>query len=108
MSISGSLVRAMFAAGLAVCASCSRPGATQHSSPPPAPMFAAFEVAFGRPAPYATIDDSGDHVVYRPQALVALRPGVVALISKREIPGGCKACAGGLSVNYLRSGPGGF
>src|SRR5437588_540717 len=105
MSINGRVLRA---AVLIACASCSRPGGGGQTSSVREPMFVAFEAAFGKPAPYETIDDSGDHVVYRPQALVALKPGVVALISKREIPGGCKACAGGLAVNYLATGPDGF
>jgi hypothetical protein len=75
MSISCSSFRASMAVAMIVCASCGRPGATQGKSASPEPMSAAFEVAFGKPAPYATIDDSGDHIVYRPRALIALQPG---------------------------------
>jgi hypothetical protein len=71
-------------------------------------MLDAFTVAFGRPAPFATLDESGDHVTYTPQALVDVGPGVVALISKSEISEGCKACAGALTIDYLRRGPAGF
>jgi len=88
-------------------------GACGPSSPagkPPAsgPMYQAFEVAFGKPAPWSTIDDGGDHIVYSPQALIDLRPGVVALISAKRIPGGCKSCGGALAINYLRRDPSGF
>ena len=95
------------ACGLLALAACgpSGPPAKPRAS---GPMYDAFEVAFGKPAPYSTLDDSGDRIVYSPQALIDLRPGVVALISKQEIPGGCKSCGGALAVNYLKRGPSGF
>ncbi len=71
-------------------------------------MFQAFAVAFGKPAPYATLDDGGDRVVYSPQALIDVAPTVVALVSKGELPGGCEACAGALTIHYLKHGPLGF
>ena len=76
--------------------------------PPRDALHQAFEAAFGKPAPYATIDDSDDHVVYAPQALIDLRPGVFALVSKKEIPDGCRRCGGALGVDYLRRTPAGF
>ena len=94
-------------AGALACAACGGPSA----SAPPAPSDAlheAFEAAFGKPAPYASLDDSGDRVVYTPQALISVAPGTVALVSKGEIPGGCKACAGSLNIDYLRQSPAGF
>ena len=80
------------------------------SAPPPPDdaLHQAFEAAFGKPAPYETIDDSDDHVVYSPQALIALKPGVVALVSKKEIPGGCRRCGGALGIDYLRKTTTGF
>ena len=96
------------AAAMIVFGSCS-PKPTTHGPPPPSgPLQDAFTVAFGKPAPWATLNDDGDHVVYTPQALIEVGPGVVALVSKEEIPGGCKACAGSLTIDYLRRGSAGF
>lgn len=108
MSMRGFAVRLAAAAALmAACACTQRPAA--HAPPPPnGPLQDAFTVAFGKPAPYATLNDDGDHVVYSPQGLVDVGSGVVALISKQEIPGGCKACAGSLTIDYLRRGPQGL
>lgn len=78
---------------------------------PPAggtPLEDAFLAAYGKPAPYETIDDSGDHVTYTPQALEDVSPGVVALISKGEIADGCYACGGALSIDYLRHDTAGY
>lgn len=80
------------------------------ASPPTGgtPLTDAFVAAFGKPAPFETIDDSGDHVIYSPQAIEEVAPGVVALISKGEIPDGCQACGGSLSINYLRHDTAGY
>src|SRR5580658_7198518 len=98
MRMRGSLARmaAVALAALSVIGACSQKPAAHGAPPLSGPLQDAFTVAFGKPAPYATLDDDGDHVVYSPQALVDVAPGVVALISKEEIPGGCKACAGSL------------
>ena len=72
------------------------------------PLHQAFEAAFGKPAPFETIDASDDHVVISPQALIDLRPGLAALVSKKEIPGGCRKCGGALEVDYLRRTAAGF
>lgn len=37
-----------------------------------------------------------------------MTPGVAALIAKEEIPGGCRACGGALTIVYLKHGPAGF
>jgi hypothetical protein len=112
MSIRNPVVRlaaAIAFAALIITGACNQKPAADHGPPPPSgPLQGAFTVAFGKPAPYATLDDDGDHVVYSPQALIELDSGVVALISKEEIPGGCKACAGSLTIAYLRRGPSGF
>ena len=108
MRVATSFARFAAAALLLAVAGCGRNPATRGPPPPSGPLQTAFTVAFGKPAPYATLDDDGDHVVYSPQALVELDPGVVALISKEEIPGGCEACAGSLTIAYLRRGPSGF
>ena len=100
--------RSVFAViGLAMLVAGCAPRA---SAPPPArdAVHQAFVAAFGKPAPYETIDDSDDHVVYAPQALIDVAPGVVALVSKKEIPGGCRRCGGSLGVDYLRRAPAGF
>jgi hypothetical protein len=73
-----------------------------------APLQDAFLAAYGKPAPYETIDDSGDHVIYTPQALKEVAPGVVALISKGVIPDGCYACGGSLSIDYLKHDAAGY
>lgn len=82
---------------------CSGAASPERSAPPRArdALHQAFESAFGKPAPWATIDDSDDHVIFSPQALIDLRPGVVALVSKKEIPDGCKRCGGSLTIDYL-------
>ena len=98
---------ATLTAAIAGC-SCSPKPAANGPPPPHGPLQDAFTVAFGKPAPYATLNDDGDHVVYAPQALIELNPAVVALVSKEEIPGGCEACAGSLTIDYLRRGPAGF
>jgi hypothetical protein len=95
---------AALALGFALLCACGRHQPRQAASP----LLDAFAVAYGQPAPYATVDDSGDHVTYRPQSLVDVAPGVVALISKSEIPGGCKACGGALSVHYLKHDASGY
>jgi hypothetical protein len=86
-------------------------GCQPKATAPPPPRDAlhhAFEAAFGKPAPLATIDDSDDHVVYTPQALIDVGPGVVALVSRKEIPDGCRRCGGALGVDYLKRTPAGF
>ena len=72
------------------------------------PLGGAFLAAYGRPAPYATLDDSGDHVTYSPQVLEDVAPGIVALVAKGEIAGGCRKCSGSLSITYLRRDASGF
>jgi hypothetical protein len=89
---------------LGACGQGGPPGKPAASGP----MYQAFEVAFGKPAPYSTIDDGGDRIVYNPQALIDLQPGVVALISAKRIPRGCRSCGGALAINYLRRDPSGF
>lgn len=108
MSIQACVVRVAVAAAVVAGCSCSPKPAAHGPVPPSGPLQEAFTVAFGKPAPYATLNDDGDHVVYAPQALIELGPGVVALVSKEEIPGGCEACAGSLTIDYLRRGPAGF
>ncbi len=106
----------MKARGRGTCAAVaiflSMAGFSPETTTPPTPardaLHQAFEAAYGKPAPYATIDDSDDHVVYSPQALIDVAPGVVALISKKEIPDGCRRCGGALGVDYLRHTPTGF
>jgi hypothetical protein len=93
---------------LAACASCSPRDSARRAPGTGGVLGDAFAVAFGKPAPYATLDDDGDRVVFTPQALVDLSSGVVALISKEELTEGCKACAGSLTIDYLRRGPSGF
>jgi hypothetical protein len=106
-SVAGPATTIAFAA-LIVMGACSQRPAVHGPPPPSGPLQDAFTVAFGKPAPYATLSDDGDHVVYSPQGLIDLDSGVVALISKEEIPGGCGACAGSLTIAYLRRGPSGF
>jgi hypothetical protein len=108
MRIQVSGARLATAAALIVLGSCSPKPATHGPRPPSGPLQDAFTVAFGKPAPWATLNDDGDHVVYTPQALIEIGPGVAALVSKEEIPGGCEACAGSLTIDYVRRGPGGF
>jgi len=88
--------------------SCSPKPTVHGPAPPGGPLQDAFTVAFGKPAPWTTLDDDGDRVVYTPQALIDVAPGVAALVAKEEIPGGCEACAGSLTIAYLRRGPEGF
>lgn len=94
------------ALALAVLSACSQSPAAKSGAT--GPLAGAFQAAFGKPAPYATIDDSGDNVTYTPQALDDVAPGVVALISKGEIPSGCFACAGSLSIDYLKHDASGY
>jgi hypothetical protein len=96
------------AATLSVASACSEKPAAHGPPAPSGPLQDAFTVAFGKPAPYATLNNDDDHVIYSPEALIDVAPGVVALIAKEEIPGGCKACAGSLTIAYLRRGPSGF
>ena len=103
-----SLFWAVACAALVVCASCGQGPASGSAAPTGTTVADAFAVAFGKPAPYATVNDGGDHVVYTPQALLDVSPGVVALVSKEEIPDGCKGCAGALTIDYLKRGPSGF
>jgi hypothetical protein len=108
MRIQVGAARLAAAAAIVALGSCNPKPGTHGPPPPSGPLQDAFTVAFGKPAPWATLNDDGDHVVYTPQALIELSPGVVALVSKEEIPGGCKACAGSLTIDYLRRGPAGF
>jgi hypothetical protein len=93
---------------LAMLGACSQ--APKAATPPTggAPLQDAFLAAYGKPAPYESIDDSGDHVTYTPQALEDVAPGVVALISKGEIADGCYACGGSLSIDYLKHDAAGY
>jgi hypothetical protein len=95
-------------AALSIAGACARKPAAHGPAAPSDPLQDAFTAAFGKPAPFETLDDSDDHVVYSPQALIDLGPGVVALVSKEEIPGGCEACAGSLTVAYLKRDASGF
>jgi len=103
-------VRAMPLAGLslALLAACSPSPTGVRGGAVGTPLEAAFLAAYGQPAPYTTIDDSGDHVTYSPQALEEVAPGVVALIAKGEIPDGCRACGEDLSIFYLQHDASGF
>lgn len=67
-------------------------------------LLEAFRVAYGGPAPVTLTNDNGEELELSPQAFVNIQPGVVALISKAETPGGggCHACYGELSIRYLR------
>jgi hypothetical protein len=67
-----------------------------------ADLLLAFKSAFGQPAPYTQTSEDGSELVFAPAAFVNLQPGIVALISKAEIPDGCHACSGHLSIHYLR------
>jgi hypothetical protein len=93
---------------LAMLGACSQAptGASQPAGG--TPLTDAFLAAYGKPPPYETIDDSGDHVTYTPQALEDVAAGVVALISKGEIVDGCYACGGSLSIDYLRHDAAGY
>jgi hypothetical protein len=93
---------------LIMLSACSQ--APTSAAPPTGgtPLQDAFLAAYGKPAPYETIDDSGDHVTDTPQALEDVAPGVVALISKGEIAYGCYACGGSLSIDYLRHDAAGY
>jgi len=103
-----SAASATLAITLVIGAACSQRPSGAKPDAADGPMFEAFRVAFGKPAPYTTVDDSGDHVTYSPQALVDVAPGVAALISKSEIADRCQACAGALSIDYLQRGGAGF
>ena len=92
--------------GLALLAACSP--AAKSVGAVGTPLERAFQAAYGAPAPYTTLDDSGDHVTYSPQAIEEVAPGVVALIAKGEIEGGCRACGGALSIFYLKHDASGF
>jgi len=93
---------------LVLLAACSQGGAGKSEAVGGTPLQGAFLAAYGAPAPYTTIDDSGDHVTYSPQALEDVAPGVVALIAKGEIADGCRACAGSLSISYLKHDAAGY
>ena len=108
MRMTARLARIAATAAVIAAAACSQKPAAHGPQRASGPLQDAFKIAFGKPPPYATLDDDGDHVVYSPQALVDVGPGVVALVSKEEIPGGCKACAGSLTIAYLKRGPAGF
>lgn len=97
---------AVVAASVSLCA-CG-PGWPTSPPKPPTPMQAAFATAFGKPPPYSTLDESGDRVTYAPEALIDVAPGVTALISEGALAEGCKACAGALTIDYLRRSPDGF
>jgi hypothetical protein len=99
---------AAVAIALIACCSCAPHPSGPKPSPAVAAMLDAFTVAFGHAAPYSTLDESGDHETYAPQALVDVAPGVAALISRSENSEACKACAGALTIDYLRRGPSGF
>lgn len=100
--------RAGLSFALIFLSACSQRPAAKSGPPPGTPLGDAFLVAYGKPAPWATLDDSGDHVIYTPQALEDVAPGVVALIVKSEIPDGCRACGGALSISYLKHDAAGF
>lgn len=100
-------IRLAAAVALIAGSACQKPAV--HGPPAPSgPLQEAFTVAFGKPGPWATLDDDGDHVVYTPQALIDVAPGVAALVARQEIPGGCKGCPGSLTIAYLKRGPTGF
>jgi hypothetical protein len=92
---------------VALLAACSQTS-TNGGGAVGTPLERAFQAAYGAPAPYTTIDDSGDHVTYSPQAIEEVAPGVVALIAKGEIDNGCRACGGALSIFYLKHDAAGF
>jgi hypothetical protein len=104
MRIKASTGQVAFIIALAALCSCGPHPAPHKPSAAQAAELDAFTVAFGRPAPYATLDESGDRVTYVPQALVDVAPGVIALISKGEVAERCKACAGALTIDYLKRG----
>lgn len=54
--------------GLIAGGSCTPRPSADKAAAPRGVLYDAFAVAFGKPAPYATVDESGDHVVYNPQA----------------------------------------
>jgi len=101
-----SMPRAGLSLALVILSACSQSPAGK--SVARGPMADAFLAAYGQPAPYATLDDSGDHITYSPQALEDVAPGVVALIAKGEIADGCRKCSGGLSIYYLRRDASGY
>jgi hypothetical protein len=91
---------------LVVLGGCSQGPAGSSGSA--GPLADAFLAAYGQPAPYATLDDSDDHITYTPQALEDVAPGVVALIAKGEIAEGCRKCSGSLSIYYLKRTAAGY
>jgi hypothetical protein len=99
---------AAVALALLAGAGCAPKPAAPKLAPAQAAMRDAFIAAFGRPPPWATLDEGGDQVTYRPQGLVDLSPGVTALISVGELPADCKLCAGALTIDYLRRDGAGF
>ena len=99
---------ALSALGLAALSACGPTPGAKAPAAPRGPMFDAFAVAYGKPAPYQSLDESGDTVVYTPQKLIEVAPGVVALISRSDLPSRCKACAGAIDIHYLKQGPDGF
>lgn len=104
-----------FAVVLMSCGQPSHSGAQTEPAPPTpivvtatpesgGSLLEAFRVAYGGPAPLMLTSESGEELEFSPQAFVNIQPGVVALISKAETPGGggCHACYGDLSIRYLR------
>jgi len=108
MNVANSMSRAGLSLALAALTACSQSPAGKSVVTGGTPLLDAFLTAYGKPAPYTTLDDSGDQVTYSPQALEDVAPGVVALISKGEIPNGCRACGGALSINYLKHDASGY
>jgi hypothetical protein len=108
MSGARGISRAGLSLALVLLSACSQSQPGKPVATGGTPLLDAFLVAYGKPAPYTTLDDSGDHVTYSPQALETVAPGVVALIAKGEIPGGCRKCGGSLSIYYLTRDASGY
>jgi hypothetical protein len=81
-----------------------------------ADLLEAFHEAFGQAAPYrATIPTSEGSLEHRldfsPLAFINIAPDVVALVSRgegRDTDYSCHACAGAMTMHYLKRGPQGF
>lgn len=105
-------------AAIVSLASCSPALAAQSPAAPaaqaasPFDQVTAFHAAFGGPEPASHAVRSSDGSIasaeFKPEGMVELGSGVLALVSAGTVAGACHPCSGALAVHYLRRSPTGF
>lgn len=110
------VLAAVAALSLAACERPTEKAEQQTRAPAPAAapisapsLAAAFELAFGRPAPARRTVAKGEQAdtwIYDPARLIPVGERL-ALISTGRHFSDCHVCAGAIAVHYLERGPGG-